>query len=76
MTGLPWAESPESVGLASSRLQRITSAFQAEVEQGLLPGAVLTIARAGRVAYSEVFGFRDREAGAPMAGCSAPPAST
>jgi CubicO group peptidase (beta-lactamase class C family) len=64
--GLPRAESPEQVGLSSERLGRITAAVRADVEAGAIPGAVLAIARAGRVGYAEAIGFRDREAGAAM----------
>ena len=38
-----------------------------DVERRLIPGAVLAIARGGRVGYAEAVGYRDREAGAPMA---------
>ncbi len=66
-----WAQSvamakPEEVGLSAERLQRIGQVFNREVEQGKLPGAVVVVARKGRVAYFESFGFRDKAAGAPM----------
>src|SRR5579883_3064369 len=64
--GLPRAECPEEIGLSSARLQRITARIQADVERGLIPGAVVAIAREGRVGYAEAAGWRDREAGAPM----------
>lgn len=64
--GLPRAECPEQVGLSSPRLARLSGVVRHDVERRLIPGAVLAIARAGRVGYSEAFGFRDREAGAPM----------
>src|SRR3984885_5472537 len=64
--GLPRAESPEQVGLSSQRLERITAAIRGDVEAGAIPGAVLAIARAGRVGYAEAIGYRDREAGAAM----------
>jgi CubicO group peptidase (beta-lactamase class C family) len=64
--GLPRAESPEQVGLSSQRLGRITAAVTADVECGAIPGAVLTIARGGRVAYAEAIGYRDHEANASM----------
>jgi CubicO group peptidase (beta-lactamase class C family) len=65
--GLPWAEAPEQVGFSSLRLQRAAEVVQGDVDRGLIPGAVLMIARGGRVAYAEAFGYRDREAGATMA---------
>jgi CubicO group peptidase (beta-lactamase class C family) len=64
--GLPRAECPEQIGLSSSRLERLAGVIRADVERELIPGAVLAIARAGRVGYAEAFGWRDREAGAPM----------
>jgi CubicO group peptidase (beta-lactamase class C family) len=64
--GLPRAETPEQVGLSSERLDRITVLLKEEANAGVIPGAVLTIARAGRVAYAEAVGYRDKEAGAAM----------
>src|SRR5438105_7153019 len=64
--GLPRAESPEQVGLSSARLERAAQVIRQDVERRLIPGAVLTVARFGRVGYAEAFGFRDREAQAPM----------
>jgi CubicO group peptidase (beta-lactamase class C family) len=57
---------PESVGLSSERLQRLSDALQQYVEEGKLPGGVALVARRGKVAYIEAFGQRDREAKAPM----------
>ncbi|WP_201767127.1 serine hydrolase domain-containing protein, partial [Bradyrhizobium sp. STM 3809] len=64
--GLPKANSPEALGLSSERLQRLTNAFQADVDKGLIPGAVVLIARKGKVAYAKAFGFQDREKQVPM----------
>ncbi|HVB15856.1 MAG TPA: serine hydrolase domain-containing protein, partial [Stellaceae bacterium] len=64
--GLPRAERPEEIGLSSERLGRITATLRNDVERRLIPGAVMMIARGGRVGYAETFGFRDREAGAAM----------
>ena len=66
LLGLPNAESPEQVGLSSARLERLASVIRQDVERKLIPGAVLVIARAGRVGYAEAFGWRDREAATPM----------
>jgi CubicO group peptidase (beta-lactamase class C family) len=65
-TSLPRAASPEAAGFSPARLQRVTEAFSAEVENGAIPGAVVVIVRDGKVAYSKTFGFRDRAAKAPM----------
>jgi len=59
--GLPKASQPEDVGFSSERLKRLTGVFQAEVEEGAIPGAVVLVARDGKIAYLEAFGFQDRE---------------
>ena len=64
---MPHADKPEDVGLSSERLQRITDVLQADIDKGLVPGAVVLVARHGKIALHEAVGFRDREAGAPMA---------
>ncbi|HEX8930616.1 MAG TPA: serine hydrolase domain-containing protein, partial [Actinomycetota bacterium] len=58
---------PEEVGLSAERLARIRPVLESEIAEGRLPGAVVMIARRGRLAYSEAIGFRDRQANAPMA---------
>jgi hypothetical protein len=45
---LPRAESPEQVGLSSLQLQNGASVIRRDVEDGLIPGAVLAVARAGQ----------------------------
>ena len=37
-----------------------------DVERRLIPGAVMLIARGGRIGFAEAFGWRDREDEAPM----------
>ncbi len=58
---------PESVGLSSRRLARIGEAFEREIGLGRLPGAVVLVARNGKIAYWEAFGRRDPSQPAPMA---------
>ena len=62
---LPTAK-PEEVGLSSARLARIAEVLKADVERGRIPGAVVLVARNGRVAYFEAVGFRDKTTGAAM----------
>jgi len=62
---LPTAK-PEQVGLSSERLDRMTQVLRVDVERGRIPGAVVLVARKGRVAYLESVGFRDKTAGTPM----------
>lgn len=57
--GLPRAKNPEEVGLSSERLKRLTETFKAEIGKGTMPGAVLLVARRGKVAYYEAMGVRD-----------------
>lgn len=64
--GLPKAAKPEAVGFSSQRLQRLTDAFNADVNAGKIPGAVVLIVRQGKVAYFQTFGFQDRAAQTPM----------
>jgi CubicO group peptidase (beta-lactamase class C family) len=63
---LPRAASPEAVGFSSVRLQRLTDTFNADVQAGSIPGAVVLIVRDGKIAYHQAFGFRDRLKNAPM----------
>ncbi|HEX6996906.1 MAG TPA: serine hydrolase domain-containing protein [Gammaproteobacteria bacterium] len=58
--------SPESVGMSSERLARLTETVEGYVADGQLAGTVTLVARHGKVAYFEAAGFRDREAGVPM----------
>ncbi len=57
---------PEKAGFSADRLQRLGAWMQAEVDAGRIPGAVVAIGRGGKLAYHEAFGFRDRDAQAPM----------
>ncbi len=57
---------PETVGLSSERLARLTNALNGYVKDGKLSGGVALIARRGKVVYVEAFGQRDRETSSPM----------
>jgi CubicO group peptidase (beta-lactamase class C family) len=57
---------PESLGFSAARLQRIGSWYQARVDAGLLPGAVVAIARNGKLAYLAAVGFQDNAKTIPM----------
>ena len=63
---LPVASSPEDVGFSSQRLERTRGALKADVDAGRLPGAVLLIARQGKVAFYDSAGFQDRASHTPM----------
>jgi len=62
---LPRAE-PESVGLSSARLRRIGEALRRDIEAAQLPGAVVGIMRAGKLAHLEAVGSRDPATGDPL----------
>ena len=57
---------PATVGLSAERLDEITQYLESEVEAGRIPGAVVLIARHGRIGYCEAVGDADIESGAPM----------
>jgi len=63
--GLPNAK-PEEVGLSSERLGRVTEMLRANIAANEIPGAVLLIARQGKIAYFESFGLLDPQAKTPM----------
>jgi CubicO group peptidase (beta-lactamase class C family) len=58
---------PESLGLSSLRLQRLSDAFKREIDKGTLPGATVMVARRGQIAWFEALGRQSPAAAAPMA---------
>ncbi|MFL5284890.1 MAG: hypothetical protein ACJ8AW_28955, partial [Rhodopila sp.] len=48
------------------RLDRMTQFFKSDTETKRIPGAVVIIARNGKVVYHEAFGVRGPTTGAPM----------
>src|SRR5215468_10137972 len=62
---LPRAK-PESVGMSSERLALIRKQIDAEIARDQLPGAVLAIARRGKLVHFEAYGYLDKAAGIPM----------
>jgi CubicO group peptidase (beta-lactamase class C family) len=63
---LPRVSRPEEGGFASERLNHITQFFQSEVDKGAIPGAVLVVARNGKIVYRQALGYQDREKKIPM----------
>ena len=57
---------PETLGMSSERLGRLTETLQDYVDDGRLAGAVAIVARRGQIAYLEAVGHRDKEAASPM----------
>ncbi len=64
--GLPVAKRAEDAGFSSERLERIRSLMQADVEGKRIPGAVLLIARQGKIVSLMPVGFQNRSAKSPM----------
>ena len=62
---LPRAK-PEDVGLSSERLARIGATLKADIEAGRIPGAVIAIARHGKLVALDAYGWRDKAAGVAM----------
>ena len=63
---LPKASRPEDLGFSAERLTRITKMFKGDVEKGEIPGAVVLLARNGKIVYFRAVGYQDREKGIPM----------
>ena len=57
---------PEKVGMSSERLEYLTSTFQEYVDNEELSGAVVLVARRGKIAYFKSFGKSDIKNNIPM----------
>ena len=57
---------PEKAGFAPDRLDRVDRHFARYVDDGLLAGWQLAIARDGKLVHHATYGLRDREAGLPV----------
>jgi CubicO group peptidase (beta-lactamase class C family) len=66
MTGLKAEVEPAEVGFDPGRLDRIGRHFARYVDDGRLPGWLLTVSRNGRLAHVSGYGLRDVEAGLPV----------
>jgi CubicO group peptidase (beta-lactamase class C family) len=67
---VPTVGKPEEVGLSSERLQRVAQMIQRRIAAGDLAGAVVAVARKGRVAYVNTQGVIDLETKQPMTASS------
>ena len=63
---LPHAK-PESLGLSSLRLQRMSDAFKREIEKGTVPGLTVMVARRGQIGWFEALGKQSPASSTPMA---------
>jgi len=62
---LPMAQ-PESVGMSSERLERMSKWIERYVETKQIAGAVTLVARHGKVVHFEAHGWRHKEENQPM----------
>ena len=65
ITPLPTA-TPSDLGLCPQRTRRLVDVLQREVDRGYIPGAVVLLARHGRVALHEAVGQLDPAKGSAM----------
>ena len=66
MAGLLVQAPAEQVGMSAKKLERIREALSAEIDQGKLPGAVVLVARKGKLVYADAVGFQDKSEGKAM----------
>jgi len=57
---------PQSQGMSPTRLARIHDVMQTEVTENRVPGAVVLVARKGKIVYADTVGFQDKPSGKPM----------
>lgn len=57
---------PEKAGFSSAGLARIDEFFAREIAANRVPGAVVAIARDGKLVYYKAHGYLDKGAGTPM----------
>jgi CubicO group peptidase (beta-lactamase class C family) len=63
---LPQAK-PESLGLSSVRLQRMSDAFKRDIDKATIPGVTIMVARRGQIAWFDALGNQNPGDPAPMA---------
>lgn len=57
---------PARAGFSASALQRIDRFFADEISRDRIPGAVVAVAREGRLVYYKAIGFQDKATNKPM----------
>ena len=58
---------PESLGLSSIRLQRLSDAFKRDIDKGTIPGVTMMVARRGQIGWFDALGKQNPASSAPMA---------
>ena len=66
MAGVKVDVDAEEVGFDAQRLARIDEHFKTYVDDGRLPGWLVLVSRAGKIAHLSTYGKRDEEAGLPV----------
>ena len=59
-------DTPESVGVSSERLERLSNSMQRYIDSNMLAGTVSLISRNGKVIHLQSQGWKDKEAGQAM----------
>ena len=57
---------PAKAGFSANSLQRIDRFFADEISRDRIPGAVVAVAREGKLVYYKAIGFQDKAANKPM----------
>lgn len=57
---------PESVGMSSAGLQKVTARLQQHIDDGDIPGVAAAVLRDGKLVYFEALGMLDLEKNLPM----------
>src|SRR5437867_1659105 len=57
---------PQAEGMSAERLRLISAWLKQEVDDGKAPGAVVVVARRGKIVYQESLGMLDKDRGTPM----------
>ncbi len=57
---------PDQAGFSSAGLNRIDQFFEREIASNRVPGAVIAVARDGKLVYYKAHGFLDKDAKKPM----------
>jgi CubicO group peptidase (beta-lactamase class C family) len=53
-------------GVSGQRLKQLSAQISAEAQSGAIPGAVILVARNGKIVYTDAIGLQDPSAGVPM----------
>jgi CubicO group peptidase (beta-lactamase class C family) len=57
----------EQVGMSGKKLERVREVLKSEIDQGKLPGAVVMVARKGKLVFADAIGFQDKSESKAMA---------